>query len=68
MQYSQMINLMEKAKQAGYSETEPVNYALAQAFESWIGDQRHLGDLTEEEEDVLREAFEEGYGICIHKK
>jgi len=65
MQYAKMIDLIEKAKQAGYNETEPVNYSLAQAFENWIGDQ-HLGDLTEEEEDVLRKAFEEGYGICTH--
>jgi predicted DNA binding protein len=65
MQYAKMIDLIEKAKKAGYEETEHVNDVLAQAFESWIGNQ-HIPDLTEEEEDALRRAFEEGYGICMH--
>lgn len=62
MQNAEMI---EKAKKAGREETEHVNHALAQAFEFWIGHQ-NVPDLTEEEEDVLRDAFEEGYGICMH--
>jgi len=52
MQYAKMIDQIEKAKQAGRSETEPVDYSLAQAFECWIGHQQ-LEDMTEEEEDVL---------------
>ena len=60
-----MVNLIEKAKEAGREETEQVNHVLAQAFESWIGDQ-DVPNITEEEEDVLRNAFEEGFGICMH--
>ena len=65
MQYAEMIELIEKAKEAGREGTEHVNHVLAQAFESWIGNQ-HVPDITEEEEDVLRVAFEEGFGICMH--
>jgi predicted DNA binding protein len=65
MQYAKMIDLIEAAKKAGYEGTEHVNHVLAQAFESWIGEQ-NLPDITEEEEDVLRLAFEVGYGICMH--
>lgn len=60
-----MIDLIEKAKEAGREGTEHVNHVLAQAFESWIGNQ-DVPNLTEEEEDILRNAFEEGFGICMH--
>jgi hypothetical protein len=62
MQYAEVIDLIEKAKKAGREETEHVDYILAQAFESWIGNQ-NVPNITEEEEDVLRNAFEEG---CMH--
>ena len=35
------------------------------AFDIWLSDQ-DLGEITEEEEDALRRAFEKGFGICVH--
>jgi predicted DNA binding protein len=60
-----MIDLIEDAELAGERETAFVNDQLAAAFESWIGGQ-DLKEITEEEEDALRLAFEKGFGICVH--
>ncbi len=60
MQYAKMIDLIEKAKLAGLRETEYVRDQMATAFESWINRQ-DLREMTEEEEEVLRRAFEEGF-------
>ena len=60
MRYAAMVDLMEKAKLAGLRETEWVRDSLAQAFESWINRQ-DLREITEEEQERLREAFAEGF-------
>ncbi len=60
MQYAQMVDLIEKAKLAGLRETEFVRDQIADAFESWINRQ-DLREITEEEEEVLHRAFEEGF-------
>jgi len=65
MQYAKMIDLIEAAERAGEIQTEYVNERLADAFEFWLSEQE-LGEITEEEEEVLREAFEKGFGICFH--
>ena len=61
MQYATMVDLIDKAYLAGLRETEWVRDQLSNAFESWINRQE-LGEITEEEEDTLREAFEKGFG------
>ena len=60
MQYAAMVDLMEKARLAGLRETEWVRDQLSNAFESWINRQ-DLREITEEEEETLREAFETGF-------
>ena len=65
MQYAKMIDLIEEAKKAGFETTEHVNQALGDTFETWL-DIKELGNLTDEEYDRLKLAFEEGYGICMH--
>jgi hypothetical protein len=65
MQYAKMIDLIEAAERAGEIQTEYVNERLADAFDIWLSEQA-LGEITEEEEDALREAFEKGFGICFH--
>lgn len=60
MQYAQMVDLIEKARIAGVRETELVKESLAGAFERWINRQ-DLREMTEEEWEVLRRAFEEGF-------
>ena len=60
-----MADLIKEAERAGERETEFVNDQLSAAFESWI-DQQNLGEITEEEADTLRLAFEKGFGICVH--
>lgn len=66
MQYSKMIDLIEAAKQAGEERTAHVNETLAEAFDIWL-DEQNLGEITDEEYDRLKLAFEEGYGICMHR-
>jgi hypothetical protein len=65
MQYAKMIDLLEKAERAGETQTEFVNDRLTDAFEIWLSEQ-DLGEITEEEQDALRRAFEKGFGICFH--
>ena len=65
MQYATMIDLIEAAEHAGEIQTEYVNERLADAFAIWLFEQ-DLGEITEEEEHALREAFEKGFGICFH--
>ena len=65
MQYAKMIDLIEQAKQAGGKETEQVNIALEEAFDIWL-DEQCLGEISDEEYDRLKLAFDEGYGICTH--
>ena len=65
MQYAKMIDLIEEAERAGEDQTEFVNERLADAFDIWLSEQ-DLGEITEEEEDDLRRAFEQGFGICVH--
>ena len=60
VQYATMVDLIEKAKQAGEHETLFVNDQLTNAFESWLNRQ-DLREITEEEEEMLRSAFEEGF-------
>jgi predicted DNA binding protein len=60
MQYAKMIDLIEKAKLAGLRETAYIRDQVADAFEHWINRQ-DLREMTEEEEEVLRSAFEEGF-------
>jgi hypothetical protein len=67
VQYAKMIDLIEAAERAGEQQTEFVNERLADAFDIWLSDQ-DLGEITEEEEDALRRAFEKGFGICQHHK
>ena len=63
MQYAKMIDLLQDAEIAGEQQTEYVNERLADAFDIWLSDQ-DLGEITGEEEQALREAFEKGFGIC----
>jgi predicted DNA binding protein len=65
MQYAKMIDLLKDAELAGERETEFVNERLADAFDLWL-DEQHLGEITEEEEEALRKAFEKGFGLCFH--
>ena len=65
MQYEKMIDLIQQAKQAGEEQTEIVNELLAETFDIWLNEQE-LGEITDEEYDRLKLAFEEGYGICTH--
>ena len=65
MQYAAMVDLIEEAERAGEARTEFVNERLADAFDIWLAEQ-DLGEITEEEEDALRRAFEKGFGICVH--
>lgn len=65
MQYAKMIDLMQQAKQAGTERTAIVNELLYEVFDSWRAE-LGLGEITEEEEEGLKLAFEEGYGICTH--
>ena len=65
MQYATMVDLLQEAEIAGEQQTEFVNERLADAFDIWLSDQ-DLGEITEEEEDALRRAFEKGFGICVH--
>ena len=60
MQYAAMVDLMEKARLAGLRETGWVRDQLSNAFENWINRQ-DLREITEEEEERLREAFAEGF-------
>jgi hypothetical protein len=65
VQYAKMIDLLQEAEHAGEIQTEYVNERLADAFDIWLSEQ-NLGEITEEEEDALRQAFEKGFGICFH--
>lgn len=65
MQYAKMVDLIAQAKIAGGQRTEPVNQLLADCFDTWLEEQE-LGEITEEEYDRLKLAFEEGYGIYMH--
>ena len=67
MQYAAMVDLIEEAERAGEARTEFVNERLSDAFDIWLADQ-DLGEITEEEEDALRRAFEKGFGICVHNQ
>ena len=67
VQYAKMIDLIEDAEIAGEAQTEFVNDKLAEAFETWLSDQ-DLGEITEEEQNALRRAFEKGFGICVHNQ
>lgn len=65
MQYAAMVALIKEAERAGEGETEFVNDSLFEAFDIWLSGQ-HLEGLTREEQDVLYEAFQKGFGICFH--
>jgi hypothetical protein len=65
MHYAKMIDLLQEAERAGEQRTEFVNERLADAFEIWL-DEQELGEITEEEEETLRRAFEKGFGLCFH--
>ena len=55
-----MVDLIEKSKLAGLRETEYIRDSVTDAFESWINRQ-DLREITEEEEETLRRAFERGF-------
>jgi predicted DNA binding protein len=65
MQYATMVALIEHAKSAGLRETDYVRDQVTNAFESWINRQ-DLEELTEEEEEALRSAFETGFANYYH--
>jgi hypothetical protein len=65
VQYGTMVDLLREAERAGEARTEFVNERLADAFDIWLSGE-DLGEVTEEEEDALRRAFEKGFGICVH--
>jgi hypothetical protein len=67
VQYATMVDLLREAEIAGEARTEFVNERLADAFDIWLSEQ-DLGEITEEEEDALRRAFEKGFGICVHNQ
>jgi predicted DNA binding protein len=60
VQYATMVDLIEQARLAGVRETEGVKDALADAFEHWMNRQ-DLREITDEEEETLRMAFEKGF-------
>ena len=60
MQYAAMVDHIAKARLAGVRETAWVRDQLANAFESWLNRQ-DLREITEEEVETLRRAFEEGF-------
>ena len=60
MQYAHMVDLIEQAKLAGVRETDSVRDALYSAFETWLNRQ-DLREITDEEIEVLQEAFAEGF-------
>ena len=62
MQYSQMTDLIEKARQRG-AEEEYTNSVLREQFELWLSEQRVAAEVSDEEEEVLWLAFQEGFGI-----
>ena len=61
MTYVQMMELLTHAREQGEQE-EYTNEVLHEQFADWL-DSLEVGELTEEEYDVLELAFEEGYGI-----
>ncbi len=62
MQYAKMIDLIEKAKQAGGSETTAwIIDMLLDSFHDWANVQE-IGELTDEEHDAMFNAFCEGFG------
>ena len=65
MRYATMVDLLREAERTGERATDFVHAQLAAAFESWISMQG-LGEITEEEEDALRRAFDQGCGMCVH--
>jgi hypothetical protein len=65
VQYATMVDLLQEAERAGEQQTAFVNERLADAFDIWLSGQ-DLGEITEEEEDALRRAFEKGFAICVH--
>jgi hypothetical protein len=67
VQYAKMIDLLQEAEIAGEARTAFVNERLADAFDIWLAEE-DLGEITEEEEDALRRAFEKGFGICVHNQ
>ena len=67
VQYATMVDLLREAERAGEQQTAFVRERLADAFDIWLADQ-NLGEITEEEEDALRRAFEQGFGICVHNQ
>jgi hypothetical protein len=67
VQYATMVDLLREAEIAGEARTEFVNERLADAYDIWLSEQ-DLGEITEEEEDALRRAFEKGFGICVHNQ
>jgi hypothetical protein len=61
MQYAKMIDLLQEAERAGSERTAWLN----EAFDHWLGHQ-NLGEITEEEEAALRNAFIKGFTWCVH--
>jgi hypothetical protein len=58
MQYTKMMDLINQARSEGSKQTDSNPYLIHRNFEYWIG-HLCLKNLTEKEEDTLRDAFEE---------
>ena len=63
-----MVGLLQEAERAGKEQhTVFVDECLADAFGIWLSG--HVqGEITGEEEDAIRRAFEKGLGIRVHKQ
>jgi hypothetical protein len=59
-----MVALIKEAERAGAGETAFANDSLFEAF--GLSGQPFEEELTRQEQDVLYEAFQKGYGICFH--
>ncbi len=64
-------NLIKEALAGGRDYTYNVNAALSEAFERWLADKGLPSEDDWQEEqapvyNLLRKAFEKGFGICIH--
>lgn len=64
MQYAKVVELMLKARKAGEEATDGVMETLAEAFGFWL-DAKELGEITDEEYDVLKSQFEKGFSFRL---
>jgi hypothetical protein len=68
MQYATMVDLLREAERAGKEQhTAFVNECKASAFDLWLSG-HYSGEITGEEEDAIRRAYEKGLGIRVHNQ